>query len=49
MYMSRFMEYEFENCHIKNELNENIIYLFNSLSNFLANINIYYPEPNDYR
>lgn len=48
MYMSRYMEYEFENCYINTELNKNIIYLFASLSNFLTNINIYYPEPNDY-
>lgn len=48
MYMPKWLQYEFENFYINNEVNKNIIYLFSALSNFLTNINIYYPEPNDY-
>ncbi len=49
MYMPKFMDCNFENNFISNiKDHEHIIYLFSSLSNFLMNVNIYYPEPNAY-
>ncbi len=48
MNIPKFMEYKFENCHVNDGAIKNTIYLLNSLSNFLMNVNIYYPEPNDY-
>ncbi|MBP1631578.1 MAG: hypothetical protein H6Q15_2471 [Bacteroidetes bacterium] len=48
MYFPKYMDYEFENLHINNGNVENLTYFLTSLSNFLANVNIYYPEPNAY-
>ena len=49
MYVSSVGKYKFENCLINKGNYENFIYLLSSLSNFLMNVNIYYPEPNCYK
>lgn len=48
MSIPKFMKYKFENLHVNDGYIEDTIYVFSSLSNFLMNVNIYYPEPNSY-
>jgi len=48
MNMPKVLNKEFANCHVNSGSNDNIISLLTSLSNFLANVNLYYPEPNAY-
>lgn len=48
MYFSKFFEKEFQNSFVNKGDIENVTIFLTSLSNFLANVNIFYPEPNAY-
>lgn len=48
MYIPSFLNKNFEICHQNLGKHESVIHLLTSISNFLMNVNIYYPEPNAY-
>jgi len=48
MNIPKALDKKFKNYYSNINTNENIILLLTSLSNFLVNVNIYYPEPNAY-
>lgn len=49
MYVPKVLDKEFENDIVVGNDYEKISYLLTSLSNFLMNVNVYYPEPNTYK
>lgn len=49
MYIPKVLNKEFENDIVVGDYYDKISYILTSLSNFLMNVNIYYPEPNTYK
>jgi hypothetical protein len=49
MYIPKFLTKEFENDIVIGNNYDKISFMLSSLSNFLMNVNIYYPEPNSYK
>lgn len=49
MYMPKLGYRNFSNCIVEKDHYNNVTYFLSSLSNFLINVNVYYPEPNTYK
>lgn len=49
MYIPKILNKEFENDIVVGDYYDKISYVLTSLSNFLMNVNVYYPEPNIYK